>query len=259
VNAPQEPVAASAGKLPAAPVGDAPVPPAKTAGGSSPRGGGNGNESHNPPNGKPTAAPDTKTGGHGQPDVGLAVANSTATPNGGVTVALGNVPPSPAQPGKAVPPPIQRLSLAWRRADQLGLIALLCVWVGVMIYAALDRTLWLGHDPAAPIPSAAKVEQVREKIDPNSASMASLCRLPLIGPSRAALILQYRTQHAPEPTNAPNPGATQPGRVFEYAEDLLNVHGHKAPGIGPGILARCRDFLALPSRQQPATAAAEES
>jgi competence ComEA-like helix-hairpin-helix protein len=57
-----------------------------------------------------------------------------------------------------------------------------------------------------------KIESVREYIDPNTATCASLRRLPGIGHSRAEAIIEYRNLHGP----------------FGSRHDLAKV-----PGIGP--------------------------
>lgn len=65
------------------------------------------------------------------------------------------------------------------------------------------------------------------KINPNSASAASLTRLPGIGPSRANSIIQYRRQNR-----------RQDGIVFQKPDDL-----QKIKGIGPKTVENVRDFL----------------
>ena len=63
-----------------------------------------------------------------------------------------------------------------------------------------------------------------ETVDPNRADAVALDRLPGLGPSAAAAIVAAR----------------EDGAVFRRPDDLLSVRG-----IGPGTLARIRDFLAL--------------
>jgi endonuclease III len=59
-------------------------------------------------------------------------------------------------------------------------------------------------------------ESIDQKINPNSASVASLIRLPGIGPSRAAAIVEYRS------------AITGSKKAFESSSDL-----EKIKGIGP--------------------------
>ena len=69
-----------------------------------------------------------------------------------------------------------------------------------------------------------RVESARQKINPNTASGASLQRLPGVGPTRANGIIEYRRRHWYRP--------------FRKAEDLEAVDG-----IGPGTVERIRPYL----------------
>ncbi len=62
-----------------------------------------------------------------------------------------------------------------------------------------------------------RISAAREKIDPNTASVASLCRLRKIGEAKARSIIEYRSVHGP--------------KAFKNAEDLSKVKG-----IGPAIV-----------------------
>lgn len=72
-----------------------------------------------------------------------------------------------------------------------------------------------------------RVGRATERIDPNTASVGSLRRLPNIGPLRAQKIVEYRQDHPPRP--------------FRTAGDLMKV-----PGIGLGTARRAAPHLALP-------------
>lgn len=61
-------------------------------------------------------------------------------------------------------------------------------------------------------------------VDINAADASELEGLPGIGPSKAAAIVQYRTEHGP----------------FKTVDDLDNV-----PGIGPSTLASLRDQVSV--------------
>ena len=110
-------------------------------------------------------------------------------------------------------------SSLWNRSDRPALIVLLGVWGIYLTYLSATHTAALGCPPTI---DSAKVRTVREKINPNTASPASLRRLPMIGPVKADAIVAYR----------------QAGHTFESAEDLKNVRG-----IGPGIVKRIEKHL----------------
>jgi competence ComEA-like helix-hairpin-helix protein len=133
----------------------------------------------------------------------------------------------------------QRTSLGWGREDCIALVALLAFWGAWLLWTAFVRR---GSDrPSAVYPE--KVRMVRERIDPNTAEVASLRRLPLIGPERANAIVEYRQ------------GPVRAGRAaFEFLEDLQNV-----PGIGPGTIGRARDLICLPPRQTDRPGAQQRS
>ena len=81
---------------------------------------------------------------------------------------------------------------------------------------AVGRTRGVGRVIAV---DPRRVQCGRERIDPNTASVASLRRLTGIGPVLAQAIVTYREAHGPMP--------------FRRPEDLRRV-----PGIGPRIAAR---------------------
>ena len=101
------------------------------------------------------------------------------------------------------PPP--RLSWSASRAalillDAILLVASLCLWASRAGRFEHDGTL-KGHPELQ--------AQLRQTIDPNTASAASLCRLPGIGPTRAQQIILYRQHQAPAQQKRPEwPGHT---------------------------------------------------
>lgn len=121
----------------------------------------------------------------------------------------------------------------WSRSDCIALSALLAAWGLALTLLSLD-SITLGQPVRVDRP---RVALVAETIDPNTATAASLRRLPLIGPVKAEAIVRFRRQarHA----------GTHP--AFRCREDLLNV-----PGIGPAAIERAGKSLALPPG--PATA-----
>lgn len=101
--------------------------------------------------------------------------------------------------------PRYRYDFAWSAGD-LGVLIVLCA----VAFAVLSGK---GHSSAAGT-DAARVRSAEEKINPNTASIASMRRLPMIGPVRAAAIVEYRRRHGPAP--------------FHNPRDLMKVRG-----IGP--------------------------
>jgi competence protein ComEA len=75
---------------------------------------------------------------------------------------------------------------------------------------------------AAPMSASAARSESDPSVDPNSASVNELGRLPGIGPGRAAAIVAYREAHGP----------------FASIEALGQV-----PGIGPATVSKLRPFL----------------
>lgn len=74
-------------------------------------------------------------------------------------------------------------------------------------------------------------------VDVNTADAAELETLPGIGPSKAAAIILYRTEHGP----------------FTVVDDLDNV-----PGIGASTLASLRDQVTVGKGGKPASAGSAE-
>lgn len=122
----------------------------------------------------------------------------------------------------------QRIAVGWRRRDVTALSVLLAAWCVYLAWTATAGGLGPGGRIAT---DPDKIALVRERIDPNTATAASLRRLPLIGPEKSKAIVQYRQAQPPTA-----------GRVFEHLEDIQNV-----PGIGPGILRRVARHLSLPT------------
>jgi competence ComEA-like helix-hairpin-helix protein len=127
------------------------------------------------------------------------------------------MPATTSSPGRAYDP-------SWRRHDLVGLIALCAAAAAVLMPAALPQRT--PFDPARPA-DPGRVALAAENIDPNTASAASLRRLPNIGPVKARAIVAYRREHGPRPFPSPN--------------DLARVHG-----IGPGIVEAVRPYLPPP-------------
>lgn len=117
--------------------------------------------------------------------------------------------------------PARLYDLSWRRREMAALAAL-CL-LGGALSAGKMLTRSRRFDPSQPGP-ANRVAAAAEAIDPNTASAASLRRLPNIGEVRARAILAYRRVHGPHAFGAP--------------ADLQRVEG-----IGPGIVDAIRRYL----------------
>jgi len=120
--------------------------------------------------------------------------------------------------------PAYRYDLGWNRrntAAVLGICAL--AWAGIAVQAGGRR--FRGDQP--PKRDEARFRAAEEKINPNTASVASLRRLPGIGEVLAKAIVDDRRKHPHEP--------------FLAAEDLTRVRG-----IGQATVNRIADSLALP-------------
>ena len=101
--------------------------------------------------------------------------------------------------------PRYRYDFAWSAGDLVVLIVLCAA-----AFALLARK---GHSSALGA-DAARVRAAEERINPNTASAGSMRRFPMIGPARAAAIVEYRRRHGPAP--------------FRTPQDLMKVRG-----IGP--------------------------
>jgi len=120
----------------------------------------------------------------------------------------------------------RHIDLWWRRSD-LGALLFLCIAAAAALGWAIGQgRIEFAHRPPA---KPEQTKAARERIDPNTASEASLLRLPGIGKVRAAAITAYR--------------ASRGDRAFKFAEDLGQVRG-----IGPAIAQRIAQHLVLPSR-----------
>ncbi len=111
----------------------------------------------------------------------------------------------------------------------------------VLVLIALALAGLLVRDRARPIRAGEnlpidkdRAEAARQRINPNTASVASLRRLPGVGPKRAAAIVTWREAH--------------PDTPYHTAEDLTRVHG-----VGPITAAKAAPYLqfALPPASSP--------
>jgi len=117
-------------------------------------------------------------------------------------------------------PTVSRWSWTPRNvAALIVLAAVAAVWIG---WRMAGRGARMGADLVV---TGAETPPAAEKIDPNTATWASLARLPGIGPGRAKEICRYREQFGG-------------GAPFEGPDDLQNVRG-----IGPTLVEGIRPYL----------------
>ncbi|MBI5723666.1 MAG: helix-hairpin-helix domain-containing protein [Planctomycetes bacterium] len=114
-----------------------------------------------------------------------------------------------------------KFDFSWTQAN-LPAILFLCL-------AATGGAVWNLARPAVAMTDRIPVDPVRvaaagQKVNPNTASSASLQRLPGIGPTRAQAIVDYRS--------------ARPAPAFRRESDLQAVRG-----IGPGIVRQISPFL----------------
>lgn len=116
-----------------------------------------------------------------------------------------------------------RLDLAWRR-PALGALIVACSLAAILLVGrAASGRFALGAGIAT---DAARVAAAREKINPNTATVASLRRCPHLGPVRAQAIVAYR--------------AGREAPAFAAPGDLERVKG-----IGPGTVRRIAPHLSF--------------
>ena len=120
------------------------------------------------------------------------------------------------------PAPARRYDLGWRR----GNLAVLIVLVSLAA-AALGARALLDRRDLGPVPKglSQRAAAARELINPNTATAASLRRLPRIGPALARAIITARDSEA--------------GGPFTDLDDLQ----HRVRGIGPKTTQRLAPYL----------------
>jgi hypothetical protein len=122
----------------------------------------------------------------------------------------------------------------WTPAHRRVLIGLLGVMLGYLIVRLILNPVYVSN-PQPRVPSRAG--ELEDRIDPNTADVATLATLPLIGDKRARDVVTYREQYAAE----------HPGKLaYEKPTDLLHIRG-----IGPAMLEQIEPYLIFP--KPPAT------
>ena len=164
------------------------------------------------------------------PDSPLSTSSTAATAVGQNAPAAAQAARTGAAAAAASPRTAGVHAWTWRgrrlraiAAFSLGLLALAC-WRWLSAPAVLNEDLSV--TPAALLAAG-------EKVNPNTASWASLARLPGLGAAHAKAIVAYRQAYA----------AAHDGRAaFTSPADL-----DKVPGIGPKTIDDITPYLDLPT------------
>jgi competence ComEA-like helix-hairpin-helix protein len=114
----------------------------------------------------------------------------------------------------------------YRRNRQIILWVMLVVLAGTCVYRYWGHRSFVGQ----PLVVNDEVKPLADKINPNTASWASLARLPGIGPTLARAIVDYREEYYKNHNGQ--------GQPFTCREDLMQVKR-----IGPAISAQIEEFL----------------
>ena len=122
----------------------------------------------------------------------------------------------------------------WTPRQRRAIVILLA---GVLIYLTirLIRNPVYVSDPQPRDPPRAL--ELADRIDPNTADVATLAALPMIGQRRAQDIVDYRERFA-----AQNPGRP----AFTRVEDLVRIRG-----FGGAMIEHVRPYLTFPKPQPP--------
>jgi len=122
-----------------------------------------------------------------------------------------------------------RESWGWTRKQRAGLGILLFILLALLTVQFLRRPARL-DDPKVIVDGRAVTLPVR--MDPNTATLEELARIPHLGETLAGKIVAYRSARA---------ATAADGIVFHQLGDLDAV-----PGIGKKVLEQIEPFLAFP-------------
>jgi DNA uptake protein ComE-like DNA-binding protein len=126
-----------------------------------------------------------------------------------------------------------RFDFSWAQPDQVSLLILLLMGSTLLAIAAARG--WVDTSELARFDSS-RVEAASQKVDPNTASLASFRRLPDVGPLTSAAFIEYRQAASRQPQSRP---------LFLTPADLDSV-----PYLGPLTIEQFAPYLVFPS---PAT------
>jgi hypothetical protein len=117
----------------------------------------------------------------------------------------------------------------WNRHQRIGLGILVFLLLAFLAVQYLRRPFRL-DDPAVIVDG--RTITLPRRIDPNTATIPDLSRIPHIGETLAGKIIQYRDARK---------AAAADGIVFHRPADL-----HAVPGIGTKLIDQLRPFLMFP-------------
>ncbi len=120
----------------------------------------------------------------------------------------------------------RRFDLRWTRRNLAALFALCVLAGGLLAVRSIHRSMQIGRRI---IVNSQRVSTANEKINPNTASVASIRRLVGIGPKIAQRIVDYRGES---------------DSAFRTPADLAKVKG-----IGGKTVRRIRPFLSMKEQQ----------
>jgi hypothetical protein len=127
----------------------------------------------------------------------------------------------------------------WTARQRRAILILLAAVVLYLTLRLIRNPVYVSDPQPRGGPRAA---ELADRIDPNTADVAMLAALPMIGQRRAEDIVAYRERFA-----AQNPGKP----AFTRLEDLLRIHG-----FGTAMIEHLRPYLIFP-RASPATTRAQ--
>jgi competence ComEA-like helix-hairpin-helix protein len=138
----------------------------------------------------------------------------------------GSKPDAPPEP---IPPPWT----ASQRSVLIGLLLILATYISIRWFFNRQYV----SDPQPAVPS--RYDELADRIDPNTADVATLAALPTIGEKRAKDIVAYRDKWHHD---------GRKGQPFERLDDLLKVQG-----IGAATVAQLKPYLLFPELRQATT------
>ena len=124
----------------------------------------------------------------------------------------------------------QQPAWTWTLGQRRALLVLLFGLVGYFTFRLWPNRAYV---PDPPPPHGARFGEVLDKIDPNTADVATLAALPLIGEKRAQQIVDYREKRRAQSPNRP---------VFRSPDDLLLIKG-----FGKASLETLQPYLMFPT------------
>ena len=125
------------------------------------------------------------------------------------------------EPGGQPPEPF-----GWTRRQRAALGVLLTLLLGFLAYQAAQRPARLGE----PMPAGNADFHLARTLDPNTAALEDLTRVPYLGPRLAAALVAYRDSH---------PASALP--LFGTADDLSRI-----PGFNKAVVTQIAPYLDFP-------------